>query len=215
MKSKIFSILVIACFCPIISNAQIISNYGIKTAFTRSKLDVDKFYNFSTWRSGFNAAFYIEHSINDFMSFMLQLEYSQKGYIYEQVETNDIGTKIQDVRANTRLDYLSVPLLLKVEFPTQKVTPFITVGPRFDYLANFSKGEFKFTSVAVTDDLADYLKSYILGSSISCGVQIPTSNKYDISIELRYNYDFTDSAEKPVQYSIKNNTFDIWFGLAF
>ena len=215
MKSKLFVILMIVCLFPVLSQAQIISNYGVKTAFTRSIFDVEEYINFTTWRSGFNVAVYAEKDVSDFMSFLLQLEYSQKGYIFEQVETNEAGTEIQDVRANTRLDYISVPLFLKIKYPTQKITPFVTIGPRFDYLANFNKGEFKFTSVTFTDDFADYLKSYVFGGSVSCGLQIPASNKYDISIEFRYNYDFSDSAKELVQYSVKNKSFDIWLGIEF
>ncbi len=77
-------------------------------------LDIDKFYNFSTWRSGLSIAFYIQHNIYDYISIAFQLEYSQKGYINEQVETNETGIRIQDVSANTRLDYISTPLLLKI-----------------------------------------------------------------------------------------------------
>jgi hypothetical protein len=215
MKSKVLSILIILCFCPVLLHAQIVSNYGIKTAFTKSILNTDDFPNFYTWRSGFNIAFYLEHDFYKYIALILQLEYSQKGYISEQVETNEIGTKIQDVRANTRLDYLSLPVFIKIKYPTQKLTPFIALGPRFDYLINNSKGRWKFTSVTVIDDFADHLKSFVTGSSISFGLQIPASQKYHFSIELRYNNDNTNSAKAPVQYIVKNSTYDIWIGFEF
>ena len=215
MKTKLFVILMIVCLFPVISQAQIISNYGVKTAFTRSMFDIEEYFNFTTWRSGFNVAVYAEKDVFDCMSFFLQLEYSQKGYIFEQVETNEVGTEIQDVRANTRLDYISVPLFLEIKYPTQKITPFITIGPRFDYLANVNKGEFRFTSVTVTDDFADKLKSYVFGGSFSCGLQIHALNKYNFSIEFRYNYDFSDSQKELVQYGVKNKSFDFWFGIEF
>jgi hypothetical protein len=215
MKSKVIFILIIVSLCPIFLHAQIVTNYGIKTAFTQTMFDIDGFYNFTTWRSGFNIAFYLEHNFYKYMALILQLEYSQKGYISEQVETNEIGTKIQDVRANTRLDYLSLPFLIKIKYPTLKLTPFIALGPRFDYLINYSKGKFKFTSVTAIDDFADNLKSFVTGSSVSCGLQIPASQKYHFSIELRYNNDFTNSAKAPVQYTVKNSTYDIWIGFEF
>lgn len=215
MKSKLFFILIIVCLSPVLSKAQIISNYGAKTAFTRSMFEIEEDFNFSTWRSGFNVAIYTGKNVSEFVSFLLQFEYSQKGYIFEQVETNEVGTEIQNVRANTRLDYISVPIFLKIIYPTQRLTPFITIGPRLDYLANVSKGKFKFSSMKFIDPFADYLKSYILGGSASCGLQIPASNKYNISIEFRYNYDFSDSAKEPVQYTVKNKSFDIWLGIGF
>ena len=49
-----------------------------------------------------------------------------------------------------------MPIFLKIKYPTQKLTPFITIGPRLDYLANVSKGKFKFSSMKFTDGFADY-----------------------------------------------------------
>lgn len=195
MKTKLFVVFIIVCIFPVISQAQMISNYGVKMAFTRSMFDIED--NFTTWRSGFNVAVYAEKDIFDFMSFLFQLEYSQKGYIFEQVETNEVGTEIQDVRANTRLDYISVPLFIEIKYPTQKLIPFIAIGPRFDYLTNINKGEFRFKSVTVADDFADYLKSYVFGGSISFGFQMPALRN-NFRIEFRYNYDFSDSQKELV-----------------
>jgi len=214
MKIKLF-IIVIICLIPGLSGAQVISGYGIKGAFTRSMFETEEGYNFSTWRSGFNAAVYAEKEIFESVSLVIQLEYCQKGYCFEQVETDETGMVIQDVRAITRLDYISVPLFLKVIYPAHKFSPFVTIGPRFDYLVHIRKGRFEFASGAFTDDFADHLKSGVLGGSISCGLQMPVSNQHRISLEFRYNYDFSDSAEEPVLYTVKNKSYDIWLGIGF
>jgi hypothetical protein len=215
MKTRFLALFMMVCLCPVFVNAQIVSHYGVKAAFTRSTLDIEEFVDFSDWRSGLNLAVYAEHDICDFLALDLQLEYTQKGYIMEQVETDEMGMRIQDVSANTRLDYLSIPLLVKIKYPHEKATPFIAFGPRFDYLINTAKGEFEFTNNTMTDDFADYLKDSAIGASISGGVQIPTARKCDVILEFRYNLDFTDSADAPLEYEVKNKSWDIWLGIAF
>ena len=215
MNKKLFAIFFVGLFFSSVLSAEVISNYGLKAAFTRSKLEIKDFADFSTWRSGFNLALFFEHNLWDYLSVGSQIEYNQKGYLFEQVETNEIGTKIQDVSANTRLDYLSLPLFVKIKYPAQKFTPFISFGPRYDYLLNYHKGEFKFTEITITDNMADNFESHVFGGTLSAGVQIPTSHPYQVDIEFRYNFDTTDSAKEPVQYRIKNKSFDIWIGLEF
>jgi hypothetical protein len=170
MSGRMYRVIVFVCIFPAMTHAQLFYGWGVKAAFTRSRLAIDDFDNFSTWRSGLNAAIYGEHEFGHYVTVVGQLEYTQKGYIFEQVETNQAGQKIQDVHANTRLDYVSVPLLLKLKYPMPDWIPFITVGPRFDYLFHYQKGEFQFTSVTVADDMADHLESFVLGTSVSCGV---------------------------------------------
>jgi hypothetical protein len=110
-KSRILPVLI--CLIPALLSAQIISGFGFKTAFTRSKLAIEDFTDFTTWRSGFNVALCLERDVCKFFSVAPQFEYVQKGYASEQVETTETGTEVQTVRANTRLDHLSLPLFLK------------------------------------------------------------------------------------------------------
>jgi hypothetical protein len=200
---------------PNFSQAQILSKWGVKTAFTRSKLEVRQFSDFTSWRSGLNFAIFGEHTVNDWISVSTSLEYVQKGYLNEQVETDESGNEIQDVIANTRLDYLSMFPLIKIQVPKRIISPFLTFGPRVDYLLHARKGQFRFTDITVTDDFADFVKSFVIGASLSGGVQMPVLERLGISLEFRYNIDFTDSAREPVQYLFKNKTYDIWAGLAF
>ena len=216
MKSMNLFVLVCIVLIPDFSKAQILSKWGVKTAFTRSKFEVEQFSDFTSWRSGLNVALFGERIVNDFITVSTSLEYIQKGYVNEQVETDESGKEIQDVRANTRLDYLSLLPVFKIQFPKREISPFLTFGPRVDYLFHVSKGQFRFMhNITVTDDFADFVESFVIGSSLSGGVQMPVFEKLRISLEFRYNIDFTDSAKEPVQYLIKNKAYDIWLGLAF
>lgn len=195
------------------STAQVLSPVGVKTAVTISRFNISNFYNFSKWRTGFNIAVYGEQEFSTFLSLVPHVGYVQKGYISEQVETNETGERIQKVRANTRLDYLTIPLFLKIAYPNPQVTPFLSLGPRVDYLAHYKKGQFNFTSGSITDDIADHLSPVVWGASISCGGQIPMAHNHSLSIELQYNIDLTNSAMVPIQYNIKNEAIDFWIGL--
>ena len=215
MKSIPWVLVFCVALFPATLPAQFLSNWGVKTAVTRSTLDIDQFHNFASWRTGMNLAVYAEHHLWKFFAITPQLEYAQKGYIAEQVETSETGTTIQQVQANTRLDYVSVPLFLKLTYPTETLTPFVAVGPRMDYLAHVKKGRFHFTEVTAVDPRAENFKSFALGGSFTGGVNIPVSTNSEMSVELRYNGDFTNSATDQVQYSLKNTTVDLWIGLAF
>jgi len=197
------------------SHAGIVSHYGVSGSFTRSTLDTDWFDNYSAWRSGFNIGIFVENDLMYYLSIIPRLEYCQRGYIQEQVETDENGNEIQEVRANTRLDYLSLPLSLKVKYPAGGVTPFVTAGLRLDYLVNHSRGTYEFTSVTAPDELSDHLSPWVLGSSFSLGLQAPVSQRHDLILEVRHNRDITDSAKEPIEYGIRNRSYDVLVGLAF
>ncbi|MDZ7723748.1 MAG: porin family protein [candidate division KSB1 bacterium] len=147
MRLKIIAIFVIACAFPVVIQAKTGFDYGAKMAFTRSRLDIDGFFDSRDWRSGLNVAVYAEKEIFDHISLALQLEYAQRGFIHDQVETSETGKRINTVRANTRLDYVSLPVFLQLKVPAKSITPFIQAGPRIDYLTEYRRGKWLFSSV--------------------------------------------------------------------
>jgi len=119
---------------------------GIIDFYSSSGMKVDKYNEFYNNRSGFGLGVFGNYHFINLFSLTVQLQYAQKGYTEKQDETGETGNYIQTVEANTRLDYLSVPILAKIEYSNLAVTPYALVGPRFDYLVNKRNGIYKFSS---------------------------------------------------------------------
>lgn len=209
MKSKIY-FLVLFLSAPLILHSQVSDRFGAKIAITTSKITNTVFGDYYNRRIGFNLGIFGEKSITNFFALIASLEYNQKGYIVEMIETSEEGKEIQKVEANTRLDYLSVPVLAKFKYSKICIEPFIAIGPRFEYLLNYKKGEFKFTNATVEHNLADNFDKFSYGGSIAGGISIPISIKFGLDLEFRYNYDFSDLLSKLNTIEYKNDSFDLW-----
>lgn len=195
---------------PVLLQAEIIKDYGLMFAYTSANTEVDKFEDFSARRSGFNIGFSTEWFETSVLSILLRIEYTQKGYILEMVEVDEDGEEIQTVQANTRLDYLSIPLLTKIKGMKLISEPYIAVGPRVDILVNKKTGKFEFTTVTLEEPYTDYFDNYAFGVTIAFGLSLPKISIFKPDIELDYNFDLTDSFSSLKTLEAKNNSFDLW-----
>lgn len=214
MKIKFLIITIIMLF-PVALFAQYFNNMGVKLAYTTSNIYHDIINNFSSRRSGFNVALFLELGNYKYLALVTQIEYIQKGFVEEQDETNEIGELIQHVEANTRLDYLSIPIFLKLKYPKIKFVPYMILGPRFDYLLNKENGVYEFTKVNFKSQFADHFDKYVFGGSIGAGFNLLKIYRFNTFLEFRYNIDFSDSFSSIKEVTIKNNSYDFWLGIAF
>ena len=187
------------------------SNYkGFKFAYTSSGIYHNQIDDFAFRRNGFNIALFYEIRMFKFLSLIPQLEYAQKGFVEKQVETNEAGEIIQEeVEANTRLDYLSIPLMVKFKYPDIKPEPYLVFGPRFDYLINRRNGVFHFTQVDFKSQFADYLDEFVFGGSFGAGFRLAKIDRLNTFLEFRYNFDVSDSFSKIEKIAAKNNSYDV------
>ena len=217
MKCKKYLIPLSILFIPFILNSQIIDEYGVKLAFTQSKVDPKEEAYQTSWRSGLNVGFFAEKGVYKMIHAVIQLEYASKGYRFKSIEMDEYGNRIQTVWANTRLDYVSMPLFLKIINNNSKYRPFIQVGPRLDYLFNFKRGIFKFSEVEVRDEMPSllYLNSFSVGSSLSLGCYLSIMDSEKLLIEVRYNSDFSDIPSESNVFFGKGISYDFWLGYSF
>ena len=113
MKIKI-AILALFFILPQLVLGQLIPNYGVKIGYTSADVQAEVYDEFFERRPGVNVALFAEWLENPFFSVITQVEYAQRGFIEEQIESVESSMIIQKVEANTRLDYLSIPVMLKV-----------------------------------------------------------------------------------------------------
>jgi hypothetical protein len=208
-----FRLLLLFLLLPALAPGQPISDYGFKAAATSSGLVSDKLPDISL-RSGLCLASFIEAFRTSYFALQVQLEYNQRGFVEEQVETTETGQIVQKVLANTRLDYISLPVLVMF-YPFGPAYPHYTLlGPRIDYLAHRRNGVFKFTQVDHESRLADDFADFVVGASFGVGLTYPGPFGLRISMELRYNGDFTDSYADIKTLAVRNHSMDIWLGFS-
>ena len=92
--------------------AQDFPRFGIKAGYLSSNISVDKFDKFSERRDDFSAGLYSKVFSIDNFSLILQLDYLRKGFNEIQHETDVNRNLVQTVSADTRLDYLSFPVMI-------------------------------------------------------------------------------------------------------
>jgi hypothetical protein len=209
MKKVIFLILTFEIFVLQSGNAQLIKSYGFKVAFTSANQKFDYTYltNIETKsRVGFNVAIFAEWLNTPFISLVTQGEYTQRGMGMEFNRTGNspdiIGTSIN----YNRVDYLSIPVFVKLSLPVEPINPYLIVGPRIDFLLGYKSDEGTFNAVY------DGFSKTMTGASFAVGLDLKTLLPLAILIEARYNVDFKDSYS--TQYlTVRNNSFDIWIGI--
>jgi hypothetical protein len=193
------------------SSSQFLRSYGLKAAYTvadqpvtSSVISID-----TKSHAGFNAAVFAEWLDLSWFSVVTQLEYVQRGMEMEFVVTTaespeGIGTR----RVAGRVNYLSLPILAKVEIPLGEVSPYVLAGPRLDYLISYRSDDGLF------DALYKQFRKTLLGASFGAGLAARGDLPVTILLEARYNIDLQNSYATPF-YTTVNKAFDVWVGIGF
>lgn len=221
---KFFTLLRFISFAvlllPFSLQAQLLKGYGAKTGVNSSSTTVSPAktaFDITERRVGVNAAFFLEWGRASVISLVTQMEYAQRGFGVKQEVTGEYGPEpIDFVRANTRLDYISLPILLKLQYPSLAAGPYLLLGPRVDFLVHREPGKFKISGdgfqIIWESDLHKAFADQALGGTAGLGLAADKLLRLPLLVEARYNFDFTDSNKLPVSQG-KNNSFDVWLGI--
>jgi hypothetical protein len=210
-----------AMLLPFAVQAQLFKGYGLKVGANSSNVSfslVQSTFKIDTQRrTGMNAAFFVEWGSLPVISLITQVEYAQRGFAEEQVITGPNGPEpLGLMRASTRLDYISLPILLKLQFPKLAISPYLLAGPRADFLVNREAGKFEFVNddsqVSVKSELNEFIDDRAWGGTVGLGFDAQKLLPLPLLVEARYNFDFTDNSKAPLLQG-KNNSFDIWLGI--
>ncbi len=127
-----------------------------------------------------------------FFNLSSNLGFLRKGGQSKTTLTNADGVAVETITEKAKLDYISINTMIDLKYPiTDKIIPFVSVGPRFDYLLSHSS-QF------------DGLKSMNELNSTSIGLNLGGGLKYNLSkiqIGLRADYylNFSKIADWPAQ----------------
>lgn len=185
---------------------QELRSYGLKLAITSSDQQRDySQLNIDTKRRvGINCCIYAEWFDHPFISVLTQLEYNQKGFGDEWAFTNELGPENAVIKIlYDRLDYVSIPVLVKITLTGSRVEPFAYFGPRIDYFIGGSYDR------PFASQLYDNYKKSVLGGTVGVGLGTRQFLHSYCALELRYNYDLTYSYNTEF-LKVKNNSMDIW-----
>ncbi|MGA9295100.1 MAG: outer membrane beta-barrel protein, partial [Ignavibacteriaceae bacterium] len=137
---------------------------------------------FDKSRIGLDLGIYSEWFNFPVISILTEIHYIQKGCKDEFVVTTmDNPDGIGETRTSTpRIDYISIPILAKIQYNTKSITFYGIVGPRLDILI----GKNSDAMGAVFDDL----KKTDFGGTFGIGFELLLKNTYHIGGEFRYSF---------------------------
>jgi hypothetical protein len=190
----------------------LLKSWGLKVGVTSSEVSIQPKLFDTNRRTGIIAGIFAEWINSPYFSIITEFDYLQRGFIEEMAEMNNNGDFIQQVEASTRLDYISIPFCAKIQLPLNGIKPYITAGPRIDFLFNRSKGVFRFRSATIRSELASYYSSQNAGGTIGLGIETNQLLALPVFLEIRYGFDISNSFEAT---SLKafNNVFEALFGI--
>ena len=128
-------------------------------------------------------------SISDFFKLQPELLYIQKGSIQEVTTP---GSPIGTIKVNYDLQYIEIPLVLKLYFLKGKgsIQPTFSLGPYYAFLI---KGAYTVSNIFIGSTKLDIdeLKSSDMGVLFGSGVEFK-KEKMEFSIQYRYSMGFVD-----------------------
>ena len=148
--------------------------------------------------------------VSDEFSVQPELIYNQLG-----AKTNlyDFGGIIGNVSTTTKLDYISLPVMLQYNFPSNF---YLELGPEFSYMVSAKQGLSTSIISPSTDINMDYLNRLNVGAGFGAGYNL---NK-NIGISARYTLGLTGLGknENVTDYfldSAKNNNLQVGVNFKF
>lgn len=147
---------------------------------------------------GFAAGGFVTFSFAEMFAVQPELLYVMKG------AKSDVEFLDETFEVKAKLDYIQVPVLLKVMIPTQgNFKPFVMAGPAIAFLMNAEvdvDGE--------SEDIKDFMKSTDFSAVLGAGFEYPVGAKGSLSFDARYDLGLSDIDDGAFDESIDDEVFD-------
>lgn len=189
---KQFSLLILVLFS-FGRPAYALMRLGIQGGVNLANLSSDLQSSYEQ-RTGLTLGALVEFGLGEWLTLQPELLYTQKGA--------NLGF------ITTKLDYLDIPVFLKLVFPLPLIKPFIFAGPRLSLKASANSDVSGISSTPITS-----AKSTVFGLDFGAGGELGISPVTSFFVSLKYSMDF-DSAFEAAN-SGKNKSFAILGGFIF
>jgi len=196
------------------AGAQPIDGYGVKVGGVHGEqsweyssqspfqgIDADPLW-------GVDASLFIQHSINTTFGIQAELRYVQRGRSITSMATEEADNPqgyadIGLVETHLRFHYLSVPLLFQFRLGSEKVVPYLDLGPRVEYLLS-------------TPDSPVYgqFAKWEFGGTCAVGVEVSFGSPLHLLAEVSYDTNFTHSFTSQA-VTVSNRSFSFLLGACF
>ncbi|MFH1740886.1 MAG: outer membrane beta-barrel protein [bacterium] len=141
-------------------------------------------------------------------SLLTQLELAQRGtQVTELIPTAPFEREISHVSLRNKLQYVSMPILLRWSQSSDGLDVYALIGPRIDYLLHYSSQNHYLDGA-----YADF-KRTLLGASIGVGLESERLFPFILLAELRYDFDLFSSTQQ--YHFIRSDSFGLWLGCGF
>ena len=210
MKMKIFLFLIAVLLIPVGTTAQIVNGYGIKLGAARATQSWT-YTSFSDpdleSRTGLDMAAFIELFDLKLANVLIEAHYIQKGFKerFPVTTPGDPAGTGEFLTFKPRVDYLSFPVLAKINLP-MTFSPYIIAGPRFEIRV----GEKPQAYEAVLGNL----RRTEVGATIGFGFQPLMLSPVTLLAEVRYSPNFSKAFENSA-LNVKNKSFEFLAGIKF
>lgn len=219
MKIKFLSVLSVLFMFQIITYSQFFSGFGIKGGVTLSnqKHEYKQFdYKPETkYILGFNGSLFAEFLNNRNFNIVLESGYEQRGYTYVSKSYDEFGNPLPDMDIYERTNYFTTGMLIKLKVPSNKVTPYLLIGPKLDVLLDYSvKAEDESLIVTDYEWLLKQFKKINYSLNLGAGIEFNKLLPFKTFIELNYSPPVNLSYNGP-GLIVKEHYFNIKAGINF
>jgi hypothetical protein len=204
------------------TSAQLVDRFGLKGGLLSANpsgnvgpLELER-------RTGWSATLYAERDVLSFLALVGEAGYVQGGFVETMEERESDGTVEQVVRANTRLDYLTIPVLAKLNVDVAAVQLYALAGPRLDVLIGREPGVFEYESAPIDQRESEVVSAYrspVLGATLGVGASTSEVLPGTLMVEARWAPDVTESFETEMfvdaPRDVRNNAVVLMIGVGF
>lgn len=213
MKKLMFALMMAAVLlftaAPLFAEGMM---FGIKGGLNMSNLSGDEATIEDTdpsMKMGFGGGVFFNYAFTELFAVQVEALYMQKGATYEWSEGDESGS------LDAKIDYIEVPLLLKVNIPTEgKIKPAIFAGPTFGFLMSS-----KLSGDGVDEDMKDTTESMDIGilGGLEIGYKMEKGMiflgaSYEVGMMTIAKTEEGDEGDAP---DIKNTNIGIYLGYGF
>jgi hypothetical protein len=180
--ATILTIISIFITCAIV-NAEILMSPGFTLGLNMANVSADDTsgidYSDIKNRTGIILGARLDIQVNEMFSVVPGVNLAMRGFKVEE-EVPIVG-KMSMI---TRVNYLDLPVLAKVQFDAGVLKPFIAVGPEFGLVLT-GEMEMDMFGTGTTSDIKDELNSFDFGLSFNAGAEYDMGKMYPF-LQLGY-----------------------------
>jgi hypothetical protein len=214
MKTSV--VLTVALSLILLSSAwaQTIETFGLKVGGIHGEQNWE-YHSQSPFRGittdplwGFDASSFIRFSINTGIGIQAELRYVQRGRSTTSMATVQANNPqgyidTRPIETRYRFHYVDVPVLFQYRFGSQRIVPYLNLGPRVEYL------------FGVPDSPGyDQFATWEFGGTVAVGVELSIGPPMRLLAEASYDYNFTHSIANEY-VTVRNRSLSFLLGVCF